>query len=47
MQSPIAEFQESVMFQTQMTVVGKLVTGVDQRRFADGSVVANFRVAST
>jgi single-strand DNA-binding protein len=35
------------MFETQMTVVGKLVTGVDQRRFADGSVVANFRVVST
>jgi single-strand DNA-binding protein len=35
------------MFETQMTVVGKLVTGVDQRRLADGSVVANFRVVST
>jgi single-strand DNA-binding protein len=35
------------MFETHMTVVGKLVTGVDQRRFADGSVVANFRVVST
>ena len=35
------------MFETQLTVVGKLVTGVDRRRIADGSVVANFRVVST
>ena len=35
------------MFETQLTVVGKLVTGVEQRRFADGSVVANFRIMST
>ena len=28
------------MFETHLTVVGKLVTGVEQRRFADGSVVA-------
>jgi len=35
------------MFETHLTVVGKLITGVDQRRFADGSVVANFRVVST
>ena len=35
------------MFETHLTVVGKLVTGVEQRRFADGSVVANFRVVST
>ena len=35
------------MFETHLTVVGKLVTGVEQRRFADGSVVANFRIMST
>ena len=35
------------MFETQMCVVGKLVSGVDRRRFADGSVLANFRVMST
>lgn len=35
------------MFETHMAVVGKLITGVEQRRFADGSVVANFRIVST
>jgi single-strand DNA-binding protein len=35
------------MFETHLTVVGKLITGVEQRRFADGSVVANFRIVST
>ena len=35
------------MFETHMTVVGKLITEVDQRRLADGSAVANFRVVST
>ena len=35
------------MFETRLTVVGKLVTEVDRRRFADGGVVANFRVVST
>ena len=35
------------MFETQLTVVGKLITGVGQRRFGDGSVVANFRIVGT
>ena len=35
------------MFETRMTVVGKLITEVDHRRLADGSAVANFRVVST
>ena len=35
------------MYETHMTVVGNLATGVTERRFADGTPVANFRVAST
>ena len=35
------------MNETHVTVVGNLVTAVDTHRFADGGVVANFRVAST
>ena len=35
------------MYETHMTVVGNLATAVSERRFADGTAVANFRVAST
>jgi single-strand DNA-binding protein len=35
------------MFETHVTIVGNVVTPVDRRRFADGRVVANFRVGST
>ena len=35
------------MFETHLTVVGRLCSAVDERRMADGTVVANFRVAST
>lgn len=34
------------MYETQVTVVGNLLTEVDTRRFNDGSTIANFRVAS-
>ena len=34
------------MYETQVTVVGNLLTDVDNRRLNDGTVVANFRVAS-
>ena len=35
------------MYETNVTVVGRLATDVDWSRFGDGPVVANFRVAST
>jgi single-strand DNA-binding protein len=35
------------MYETQVTVVGNLVTEVDKHRLSDGSAVANFRVGST
>lgn len=35
------------MFETQVTVVGNLVTDVDKRRLSDGTAVAKFRIAST
>ena len=35
------------MYETQVTVVGNLVTDVDKHRLSDGSAVANFRVGST
>jgi single-strand DNA-binding protein len=35
------------MFETQVTVVGNLVTDVDKHRLSDGTAVANFRVASS
>ncbi len=35
------------MFETTLTVVGNLATGVDTHRLADGTVLAKFRVAST
>jgi single-strand DNA-binding protein len=34
------------MYETQVTVVGNLLTDVDNHRLNDGTVVANFRVAS-
>ena len=34
------------MYETQVTVVGTLLTDVDNHRLNDGTVVANFRVAS-
>ena len=34
------------MYQTQVTIVGNLLTDVDCHRLNDGTVVANFRVAS-
>ena len=34
------------MYETQVTVVGNLLTDVDSHRLNDGTVVANFRVAS-
>lgn len=34
------------MYETQVTVVGNLLTDVDGRRLNDGTAVANFRVAS-
>ena len=35
------------MYETRMTVVGNLATGIDKQRLSDGTIVANFRVAST
>ena len=35
------------MFETHVTVVGNVITAIGKRRFDDGTVVANFRVAST
>ncbi len=35
------------MFETTLTVVGNLATGVDTHRLADGTVLAKFRIAST
>ncbi len=35
------------MFETTLTVVGNLATGVDTHRLADGTVLAKFRNAST
>ena len=35
------------MFETHVTVVGNVITTIGKRRFDDGTVVANFRVAST
>ena len=35
------------MYETNVTVVGRLATDVSWSRFGDGTVVANFRVAST
>jgi single-strand DNA-binding protein len=34
------------MYETQVTVVGNLLTDVDNHRLNDGTVVANFRIAS-
>lgn len=34
------------MNETELTVVGTLITGVERRHVADGAAVANFRVAS-
>lgn len=35
------------MYETQLTVVGRLATDVDGRRLNSGTTVANFRIAST
>ena len=35
------------MYETNVTVVGRLATDVGCNRLGDGAVVANFRVAST
>jgi len=35
------------MYETQVTVVGRLATEVGQNRLTDGTAVANFRVGST
>jgi single-strand DNA-binding protein len=35
------------MYETQLTVVGRLTTEVDGRRLNSGATVANFRIAST
>jgi len=35
------------MYETQLTVVGRLATEVDGRRLNSGTTVANFRIAST
>jgi single-strand DNA-binding protein len=42
-----SDIQERAMFETALTVVGNLATGVDTHRLADGTVLAKFRVAST
>jgi single-strand DNA-binding protein len=34
------------MYETQLTVVGTLITAVDKRRLPDGTTVVSFRVAS-
>ena len=39
--------RESAMYETNVTVVGRLATDVGWSRLGDGTVVANFRVAST
>jgi single-strand DNA-binding protein len=35
------------MYETHVTVVGRLATDIGQNRLSDGTAVANFRVAST
>jgi single-strand DNA-binding protein len=42
-----SEAKESVMNETQVTVVGNVATPIGKRRLNDGTVVANFRVGST
>ena len=46
MSSSRSDIQERAMYETQVTVVGNLLTDVDNHRLNDGTVVANFRVAS-
>src|SRR5689334_19345880 len=39
--------RESAMYETNVTVIGRLATDVGWSRLGDGTVVSNFRVAST
>jgi len=43
----LCEVEEKAMYETQLTVVGRLATEVDGRRLNSGTTVANFRIAST
>jgi hypothetical protein len=39
--------EEIAMYETHVTVVGNVVTPINPRRLADGTLVANFRVGSS